>query len=406
VARYREGGLIDRTSGDSVRLREGGLFERYVGDKARYREGGLIDRQTGDKLRLREGGTVDRSTGDTVRLREGGLLTREVGDTVKLKIGGTLDKVTGDTVRLREGGYLSRIRGDTVKLREGGTVDRATGDIFKLREGGRIDKATGDQVRLREGGRIEKTYGDRVRLKEGSTMDRVSKTSVRLEDSELLEAVTGQEKETESTAVVRNYESEKSERRRELKELLKGTTKSANVIRRAAGGMLGGYRRMRSALDTISLGTAIRRVHGGLIKGPGSGTSDSIPGVIVDSNGVPQRGVLVSNGEAILNAAAVSKLGKGTIDWINKNPQKLATGGIVNHSAISNITNSVMSQPSQYTPIQMPDPVDVNEMSDVLYELMSGRGPSEMRLQVSDSALNRTLKDYVEDYFADVVATR
>lgn len=51
-------------------------------------------------------------------------------------------------------------------------------------------------------------------------------------------------------------------------------------------------------------GTTLKNAKGGLIEGPGTGTSDSIPSML-------------SNGEYVINAAAVNKLGIGTLDAIN-----------------------------------------------------------------------------------------
>ena len=52
---------------------------------------------------------------------------------------------------------------------------------------------------------------------------------------------------------------------------------------------------------------------GGLIEGPGTGTSDSIPGMIMQ-NGKPVEEILVSNEEFILRAKDVEKIGEGDRD--------------------------------------------------------------------------------------------
>lgn len=57
---------------------------------------------------------------------------------------------------------------------------------------------------------------------------------------------------------------------------------------------------------------------GGHVSGPGTGTSDSIP-------------AWLSNGEYVINAAAVQRYGKGTFDRLNA--QKFATGGHVGPAA-------------------------------------------------------------------------
>jgi hypothetical protein len=56
---------------------------------------------------------------------------------------------------------------------------------------------------------------------------------------------------------------------------------------------------------------------GGFVSGPGTGTSDDIP-------------AMLSNGEYVIKAAAVNKLGKGKLDLLNQGIlPKFATGGIV-----------------------------------------------------------------------------
>jgi hypothetical protein len=73
---------------------------------------------------------------------------------------------------------------------------------------------------------------------------------------------------------------------------------------------------------TTGLGTAgpnFGHANGGYITGPGTSTSDSIP-------------AMLSNGEYVLRASAVDKIGKGTLDAWNSHlasPVRRATGGIV-----------------------------------------------------------------------------
>jgi TP901 family phage tail tape measure protein len=74
-----------------------------------------------------------------------------------------------------------------------------------------------------------------------------------------------------------------------------GKAKGGVVEAKAAGGLVGG----------------------GTIKGAGTGTSDSIPGVVVDSSGRKKRGIRVSDGEGILTAKAVGGLGEGVFNGLN-----------------------------------------------------------------------------------------
>lgn len=69
---------------------------------------------------------------------------------------------------------------------------------------------------------------------------------------------------------------------------------------------------------------ANRYATGGLVRGPGSGTSDSIP-------------ALLSNGEYVIRAAAVSRLGQGFLDLLNHGMpiSRFADGGLVDASAVA-----------------------------------------------------------------------
>lgn len=76
---------------------------------------------------------------------------------------------------------------------------------------------------------------------------------------------------------------------------------------------------------------------GGHVTGPGTGTSDSIP-------------AWLSNGEYVINAAAVQRYGKGTFDRLNA--QKFATGGHVgpaanDASAVPNVRLELINRSSQ-----------------------------------------------------------
>ena len=69
---------------------------------------------------------------------------------------------------------------------------------------------------------------------------------------------------------------------------------------------------------------------GGIISGPGTGTSDSVQGTVHDDQGKAVAGIHVSNGEAILNADAVRRLGTDLVHAINKGaPLKAATGALI-----------------------------------------------------------------------------
>lgn len=81
---------------------------------------------------------------------------------------------------------------------------------------------------------------------------------------------------------------------------------------------------------------------GGKITGPGTGTSDDIPGIVLGDTGKPVRPILVSNGESILTAAATKALGEDFINSVNAGrPLKAAAGAIIRESR--NTTSSAKS---------------------------------------------------------------
>ena len=59
-------------------------------------------------------------------------------------------------------------------------------------------------------------------------------------------------------------------------------------------------------------------IGGGVITGPGTGTSDSIGGVVKNSRGQVTRGIAVSDGEGIVTAKAMGGLGVGFLNSINE----------------------------------------------------------------------------------------
>ncbi len=75
-----------------------------------------------------------------------------------------------------------------------------------------------------------------------------------------------------------------------------------------SGPAMAGMTATHALSQTLAKGLAPGFASGGYISGPGSGTSDSVP-------------ARLSNGEYVINAAAVRKLGRPLLDWLN-------TGGL------------------------------------------------------------------------------
>lgn len=93
-------------------------------------------------------------------------------------------------------------------------------------------------------------------------------------------------------------------------------------------------------------GGVIKYAEGGILRGKGTSTSDSMRGVLVGSSGKRQP-IAVSNGEGILTAKAVDLLGEDFVFAINKASKlpAFAMGGVMgkSNSAINKLKDAVVS---------------------------------------------------------------
>lgn len=105
-----------------------------------------------------------------------------------------------------------------------------------------------------------------------------------------------------------------------IKEAIKFADELAAAIRKIPG--IGDLTIPAAFRSDATLGQRIFAAQGGLVRGPGTGTSDSIPAQL-------------SNGEFVLHAAAVRRLGLGFVSALNmgnimpRAPRRFATGGLV-----------------------------------------------------------------------------
>jgi TP901 family phage tail tape measure protein len=135
-----------------------------------------------------------------------------------------------------------------------------------------------------------------------------------------------------------------------------------------------------AATGGIFSGAGIARyAGGGIIRGPGTGTSDSIAGLHM--NGGKSRPIAVSNGEAILNAKAVSLLGDDFVHALNSQKfQGFNAGGLL--AAAKNSTgkykpgsasgNSGTSTPTEERPVNVMNFFDRDELADEMINSPSG----------------------------------
>jgi hypothetical protein len=318
------------------------------------------------------------------------ILKAAIQTAITNSIEGIFGATAGDAGFL--GGFLSLLGGGSASAATGGTVS-----------GGTVDKSmTGSTIsRGRAVAPASGSLPTPLRRAQGGMV-----TSGASGTGSILDKLVGGEEDKGAQRT--HSQSERKEKVLLIREAL-GAEGVDTPVKRGMGGMIPPVRRAGGgAVYQTSLGEAIDRSHGGMIKGPGTGTSDSIPGVIVDESGRPQRGILVSNGESILNAKATTKLGKDTIDFLNTNADKFASGGVV---GVSRNVQKTIHSISQATSKTLKPTAEQSETMSGVASALSGlsnqlRTPQDMRLEVSDGALNRTLREYVEDYLADVVARR
>jgi hypothetical protein len=91
-----------------------------------------------------------------------------------------------------------------------------------------------------------------------------------------------------------------------------------------------------SQILTLGGEPAARRASGGIVHGPGSGTSDSIP-------------AWLSNGEYVINAASVRRLGTGFLHSLNS----FALGGLVGPPAMRFAAGGLAASSSAGTPVNL-----------------------------------------------------
>jgi hypothetical protein len=134
-----------------------------------------------------------------------------------------------------------------------------------------------------------------------------------------------------------------------IKNLFGSTIDAVKRAAAAASGAVSGRRSTQTSSSIVVNRDVIRRATGGLIRGPGSGTSDSIP-------------MLGSNGEFMMRAASVRKYGVGFMEAVNKGTLKLkkfAQGGLIGDlsgPALAPASVNMASSGSTGRPLQLQMP--------------------------------------------------
>jgi muramidase (phage lysozyme) len=145
--------------------------------------------------------------------------------------------------------------------------------------------------------------------------------------------------------------------------------------------------RHKAILETINAGEQVRAfATGGYVSGPGTGTSDSIP-------------AMLSDGEFVMRAAAVKKIGKPALDALNTGQIRLpafAKGGMVGGTSVTNASSILNGAPVDQS-VTINAPVTVNasggspEQNADLAKRVSESVKNEMRTLVA-SELRQQMK--------------
>jgi len=184
--------------------------------------------------------------------------------------------------------------------------------------------------------------------------------------------------------------------------------------------------------DRVEVKAMGGRVGGGMISGPGTGTSDSVSGVVTDGNGRVTRGIRVSDGEGIVTAKGMKGIGPGVLNFINRasvntlntvkrvfsSTQGYRTGGIPaptrsTHSITSGIVNSMSMPQVRFAQGGMvkdaakasgkmamggsKNSVEHNFQTNVNIEAGDDTGMSVDDLRRLDDGINLKVQEYIED---------
>ena len=187
-------------------------------------------------------------------------------------------------------------------------------------------------------------------------------------------AVAGNESFTRMRDVVRNFVSSflsdmaKVAAQKAILSLLGGAGSKATGTSKATaatgligfvGGLFGGKGSAKGSVVNSSGQVKSSAATGGIITGPGSTTSDSIPAMVMN-NGVPTGLLAVSAGEAILNAKLVKQLGADAIHRANKGALKgFASGGLVGSKSSTSMASVAQKMAAASQTQQAPQVVKV-----------------------------------------------
>jgi len=125
----------------------------------------------------------------------------------------------------------------------------------------------------------------------------------------------------------------------------KGSSQATGVFSLATN-LAGLYAGLAGGAGAATYKGAYGFASGGIIHGPGSGTSDSIPAYVTGAGG-RIKPLALSNGESILTAKATATLGEGFVHAVNSGRMlRASTGAVINDQANLSTSTAAMSSQS------------------------------------------------------------
>jgi TP901 family phage tail tape measure protein len=136
-------------------------------------------------------------------------------------------------------------------------------------------------------------------------------------------------------------------------------------------------------------GGTLRFSGGGMISGPGTGTSDSIPGMLVDGN--RRQPLLLSNGESVLTAKATNMLGADFITAANRGNvrRQVAAGAAISRGgAVTNIAsgNQTTNNLEVNVPVSMSSSAQGTDMDATVAQKLAAKVKSTVRETMMEEA--------------------
>lgn len=175
------------------------------------------------------------------------------------------------------------------------------------------------------------------------------------------------------------------------KDLIKGTNSGGGSG--IGGGLMGIFSSVASLFGGGGGGSATYKgaqqfAGGGIIRGPGTGTSDSIPAYVQGANG-RRKPLMLSDGESILTAKATAALGEDFVQGVNSGRLLRArTGAVIADQAALSVAAVAPADTSRARAPRMPS------------------GPGSTQVNVTPAQMRMRMGDWLEQHVIEELSKR